>query len=46
MTSKNGQAMKTSASYLTIMQSNVTVNAQAMYMMMMEVAWQCISEWL
>ena len=34
------------ASYLTIMQSNMTMNAQVMYMMMMEVAWQYISEWL
>ena len=29
-----------------IMQSNMTMNAQVMYMMMMEVAWQYISEWL
>ena len=29
-----------------IMQSNTTINAQVMYMMMMEVAWQYISEWL
>ena len=43
---KNGQAMKHHASYLTIMQSNMTMNAQVMYMMMMEVAWQYISEWL
>ena len=28
------------------MQSNMTINAQVMYMMMMEVAWQYISEWL
>ena len=28
------------------MQSNMTMNAQVMYMMMMEVAWQYISEWL
>ena len=29
-----------------IMQGNMTMNAQVMYMMMMEVAWQYISEWL
>ena len=29
-----------------IMQSNMTMNAQVMYMMMMEVAWQYILEWL
>ena len=34
------------ASYLTIMQSNMTMNAQVMYMMMLKVAWQYISEWL
>ena len=28
------------------MQRNMTMNAQVMYMMMMEVAWQYISEWL
>ena len=28
------------------MQRNMTINAQVMYMMMMEVAWQYISEWL
>ena len=33
------------ANYM-IMQSNMTMNAQVMYMMMMEVAWQYISEWL
>ena len=29
-----------------IVQSNMTMNAQVMYMMMMEVAWQYILEWL
>ena len=38
--------MKHLASYLTIMQGNMTINAQVMYMMMMVVAWQYISEWL
>ena len=28
------------------MQSNMTMNAQVMYMMMMKVAWQYILEWL
>ena len=28
------------------MQSNMTMNAQVMYMMRMKVAWQYISEWL
>jgi hypothetical protein len=32
------------ASYLTIMQNDMTMNAQVM--MMVEVAWQYISEWL
>ena len=46
MTSKKDKPWKHHASYLTIMQSSMTMNAQVMYMMMMEVAWQYISEWL
>ena len=38
--------MEYHASNPSIMQSNMTMNAQVMYMIMMEVAWQYISEWL
>ena len=34
------------ASYITIMQSNMAMNAQVIKMEALEVAWQYISEWL
>ena len=46
MTSKNGKAMKTSCQQSYDHAKQYDNDAQVMYMKMMEVAWQYISEWL